>query len=259
MIALRFKIVVVAALVVAAPSAQAWPGELSQRIARDALRLVPQSLADVMLDNQEAIFADAGTYRMPALSLIYQDLPGGRLTDSTKKAIGQELGERVRALQGSDFRGAVIALGAAYRLVVDLADPGVGAGLGADPRARATRREFYLFVGVNRDKIPLVVEPGAMGTRLEEIPGFLARLAAKSPAQAALLREEGHQGGRVLPFGEIDFKSPVFAVASSAYSRSVSAVAAVWIATWRSAGGDMTRQKPLRAIHPGPFESSEGK
>lgn len=241
----------------AAPPARAWPGELSQRIAKDALRLVPQSLAEVLLDNQTAIFADASTSRLAALPLVYQDLPRGRLADSTKKAIGRELLDRTRALSGDDFRGAVIALGAAYRLAVDLADPGLGSGLGADPRARAIRREFYLYVNAQRDKFPLVVEPGAMGVTLDQVPEFLARIAQKTPPQALLLREEGQEAGRVIPYGRIDFKSPVFAVASSAYSRSVSAVAAVWIAVWRSAGGDMTRQKPPVAIRPGPFHSSE--
>jgi hypothetical protein len=33
----------------------------------------------------------------------------------------------------------------------------------------------------------------------------------------------------------------------------VSAVAATWIAMWRAAGGDMTRQKPPQIIKPRPF------
>jgi hypothetical protein len=237
---------------------EAWPGDLSQRIAMDALRLVPRSLAEAFLANEAEIFADARGSRMPALSLVYQDLPRGRLADPTKLAIGREVAERARALQGPDFRGALIALGATYRLAVDLADPGLGAGLGADSRARAIRREFYLYVAANRNKIPLVVvEPSSMRIGLEAVPGFLAAVAAKTPAQGALLRQEGQEDGRVLPHGDIDFKSPVFAVASTAYSRSVSAVAAVWIAIWRSAGGDMTRHKTPKTVQPMPPEMSE--
>ncbi len=100
----------------------------------------------------------------------------------------------------------------------------------------------------------MIVEPDSLRITLDAVPGFLGDVAAKTPAQAAMLRAEGQEDGRVLPSAEIDFRSPVFAVASTAYSRSVSAVAATWIAIWRSAGGDMTRQKPPRIINPRPSE-----
>lgn len=246
----RLLLVSLGALFLCEP-AVAWPGDLSQRIARDALKLVPQSLAEAFLAHEEEIFADARTSRTNTLSLVYQDLSTGRLADPTRLALGREVKERAQALHGPDFRGAVIALGATYRLAVDLADPGVGVGLGADRRASDIRREFYLFVSANRDKIPLVVvEPASMRMGLDAVPGFLAEVVAKTPAQGRILRQEGHEGGRILPFRGIDFRSPVFAVASTAYSRSVSAVAAVWIAIWRSAGGDMTRQKAPQVVKP---------
>ena len=84
------------------------------------------------------------------------------------------------------------------------------------------------------------------------MPAFLDAVLARTPAQAARLREEGQEGGRVLAAREIDFRSPVFAVASTAYSRSVSAVAATWIAIWRSAGGDMQRIPSPRLVKPRP-------
>jgi len=195
---------------------------------------------------------------MPALSLVYADLPKGRLLGPTQAALAREVAERVQALHGPDFRAAVISLGSTYRLAVDLADPSVGLGMGADARAKAIRREFYLFTTSNLDKIPVVlVEPDSMRMKIDEVPAFLARVAAKTPAQAARLREEALEDGRVVAAAEIDFRSPVFAVASTAYSRSVCAVAATWIAVWRSAGGDMRRQKPPRLITPRPFGLKE--
>lgn len=233
--------------------AEAWPADLSERIARDALRLLPRSLAEAFLANETEIFADARTSRMPALPLVYQDVTRGRLGEPTRTALSREFAERVKALQGREFRAAVISLGATYRLAVDLADPAVAGGLGDDVKARAIRREFYAFVTANLDKIPVVVAaPEAMRLDLSAVPAFLEGVVAKTPAQAARLREEGQEGGRVLAAREIDFRSPVFAVASTAYSRSVSAVAATWIAIWRSAGGDMQRIRPPRLVKPGP-------
>jgi len=242
------------ALLLVSPRAEAWPADLSQHIARDALKIVPKSLAEIFLANEVEIFADARTSAMPALSLVYADLPRGRLGDPTRQALAQEFAERVKALRGQDFRAAVIALGATYRLAVDLADPSVGLGIGSDAKARAIRREFYAFTSANLDKIPVVlVEPDSMRLPLDGLPRFLDSVTTKTPDQAARLREEAQEAGRVLPAGEIDFRSPVFAVASTAYSRSVSAVAATWIAIWREAGGDMTRQKPPQVIKPRPF------
>ena len=227
---------------------------MSQRIARDALKVLPKSLAEVFLANEKEIFADARPSKREALPLVYGDLDKGRLSAPTKQALALEFAERVKALRSQDFRAAVISLGATYRLAVDLADPSVGLGIGSDAKAKAIRREFYLFTSANLDKIPVVlVEPDSMRLGLDALPGFLDTVIAKTPAQAARLREEGQEGGRVVAAAEIDFRSPEFAVSSTAYSRSVSAVAATWIAIWRAAGGDMTRQKPPQIVKPRPF------
>ena len=39
----------------------------------------------------------------------------------------------------------------------------------------------------------------------------------------------------------LDYRSPVFGVASLSYSRAVTAIAATWLAVWREARGDLTR------------------
>ena len=138
-----------------------------------------------------------------------------------------------------------------YRLSVDLSDPAISAHFGRDPKAADIRREFYLFTAANRDKIPLVVAPDdALRLRIDDLPAFLASAAARTPDQATRLLAVAREEGRVFRHEDIDFRSPVFAVASSAYSRSVTAVAAVWTAIWRAAGGDMTRLKVPATIDP---------
>ena len=252
---IRVKAAIAALLVATAGAreASAWPADLSQKIAKDAVKLLPKSLAELFKDHENEIFGEGRSTQMSSLSLVYADLPKGRLTEKTKDAIATEIATRQKALHGADFKAAVIALGATYRLAVDLADPAVGEGLGSDAKGRAIRREFYAFVDDNLGKIPVVlVEPASLRLKPEAVPGYLERVAARTPAQSALLRVEGQEGGRVMKAGSIDFRSPVFAVASTAYSRSVSAVAATWIAIWRASGGDMQRQKPPRIINPRP-------
>jgi hypothetical protein len=51
---------------------------------------------------------------------------------------------------------------------------------------------------------------------------------------------EMFRNGRVVDHRTIDFRSPVFGVASLAYSRAVTSIAATWLTLWRSVGGDVT-------------------
>lgn len=225
---------------------------------QDALKLLPKSLAEVLVAQQAGIFSEARASKSLALKLVYADLSKGRLSAPTRTALAQETSQCSRSLQSQEFGPAVISLGSAYRLAVDLADPGVSPGLGVDEKARAIRREFYLFVAANRDRIPLVVaEPASMSLRLDALPAFLADVTLKTSAQGSLLRAESEELGHLFKHTEIDFRSPVFAVASTAYSRSVSAVAATWIAIWRNAGGDMNRQKAPQIISPRPFDLNQ--
>jgi hypothetical protein len=56
--------------------------------------------------------------------------------------------------------------------------------------------------------------------------------------------------GRVVDHRRIDYRSPVFGVASLSYSRAVTAIAATWLAVWREARGDLTRTPRALEIHP---------
>src|SRR5262245_4488591 len=118
--ALTFALLLAAS---AARPAAAWPADLSQKIAKDALRLLPRSLRDLFKDHEKEIFGEGRETKMAALPLVYQDLPKGRLEAATKAAIAKEVSDRLAALHGDDFRSAIISLGATYRLVVDLSDP----------------------------------------------------------------------------------------------------------------------------------------
>jgi hypothetical protein len=48
----------------------------------------------------------------------------------------------------------------------------------------------------------------------------------------------------------IDFRSPVYGVASLSYSRAVTGIAATWLAVWRDAHGDLTRPARQRIVTP---------
>jgi hypothetical protein len=80
----------------------------------------------------------------------------------------------------------------------------------------------------------------------------------KSRERSAIIGIELFQGGRLVDHKRVDYRSPVFGVAQLAYSRAVNGIAATWLALWRSARGDLTRQPSPRVVVPREPVSSAG-
>jgi hypothetical protein len=121
------------------------------------------------------------------------------------------------------------------------------------------RDEYYLFVQAALDKIPVVVsDPKALELTRAELPAFWQQLLDESRRQTALLRAEMVRDGRVVSYRTIDYRSPVFGVASLSYSRAVTGVAATWLALWREVQGDLTRRpKPVEIKPQAPPPSTD--
>ncbi len=229
--------------------AGAWPASLRERVARDARRLVPRTLAQ-LLGARETQVLEA-SLRLPAelTQTLLADLAEGLLRVPTLEAV-QALGvEPLRLLRARRTGEGVISLGALMRVPADLCDPIVSAGPPAF--APGLAREYYAFVEASLSKMPVTLhDPAALQLRRADLPAFWRRMHAESRAQADVLRREMLRGGRVVPHGSIDYRSPVFAVAQISWSRAVTAVAATWLANWREARGDVTRQPLPRDLAP---------
>jgi hypothetical protein len=112
-------------------------------------------------------------------------------------------------------------------------------------------REYYAFVEGNLAKIPVVLDdPPALKLPRRDLPGYWQRVLERSQEQSGVILAEMYQGGRVVSHTRIDYRSPVFGVASLSYSRAVTAIAATWLAVWREARGDVTRMRPPRELLP---------
>src|SRR6185295_20299345 len=112
-------------------------------------------------------------------------------------------------------------------------------------------QEYYAFVAASLDKIPVVLDdPTAMKLKRGGLPAYWQKLIARSRDQSSVIRTELFQGGRVVDHRTLDYRSPVFGVASLSYSRAVTAIAATWLALWRESRGDLTRTPRAQEIHP---------
>jgi hypothetical protein len=153
----------------------------------------------------------------------------------------------------------LLRLGALARYPVDFSDPILTVGPEGYPAGVA--QEYYAFVAVNLDKIPVTLSrPEALELRIQDLGAYWNGVLHESRRQSVLLRRGMMRGGRVMDHRLIDYRSPVFAVGSLSYSRAVTAVAATWLAIWRRAGGDITRMQRPTSIEPSsspPIPSSE--
>jgi hypothetical protein len=236
-------------LAAAAPLAGAWPVSLQQALVRDARRLVPRSLAQLIAAQEDRILEETRRFPVELGHALAIDLLSGRLQPETLAALDEHVSRSVDLLRRQQVSDGIVALGATLRIPADLADPVLTAG--AEGLQPGVTREYYAFIEGYLDKIPVTLDdPPALKTDRKQLTTYWQTLLDKSRAQSPLLRTEMFPRGRLLDHRAIDYHSPVFAVAQISYSRAVTGIAATWLALWRQARGDLTRQTPPKLVEP---------
>jgi len=236
-------------VLLAATEAAAWPAPLLDRLVRDARRLVPASLHRLLAEREEPSFEQMRRVPPELGLLLARDLQSGRLKPPTLAALVAQAEAPAEMLRDGRVSEGLVRLGALAWLPAHLSDPVLAGGAEGFPSGVA--REYYAFVESNLSKIPVVLEDGAsLELASDELPAHWQALVDRSRAQAAVIRSEMYVRGRVVDHRSLDYRSPVFAVASLSYSRTVTAIAATWLALWREANGDLTRRPTTRPVVP---------
>jgi hypothetical protein len=239
-----------AVAVLTAAQASAWPGPLMDALARDARRLIPRSLGELLLDREREV-GEAVRRAPPELTqTLALDLSAGRLRPETVAAFDGEIQSVLDLLKQQRLSEGVVRLGALLRLPADVADPVLAAGPEGYPPG--VTREYYAFIGASLDKLPVVLDdPAALKIERRALGAYWQSTLDRSRRQSAVIREEMFRNGRVVLHTTLDYRSPVFGVGSLAYSRAVTGIAATWLAVWREAHGDPTRIGAPRVVTPG--------
>lgn len=248
---MRARSLTVATLVSAllAAEASAWPATLVQCLARDARRLVPRSLARLIAERELQVLEEAARFPPALGQALTADLQAGRLQPETLAALDAQAASAISLLKQQRVQEGIVRLGALLRVPADLSDPVLTAGAVGYPAG--VTREYYAFVEGNLAKIPVVLDdPPALKLPRRDLPGYWQHLLERSQDQSGVILAEMFQGGRVVSHTRIDYRSPVFGVASLSYSRAVTSIAATWLAVWREARGDVTRMRPPRELLP---------
>lgn len=235
------RAVLVAILAVGVPRpAQSWPAAIVESLARDARRLVPRSLALLMAEREKEIFQATRAMSPDLGQALVMDLNAGQLRPTTLAAIELQGTDALDLFHQRRVTEGIVRLGAMLRIPADLSDPVLAGGPQGYPAGVV--REYYAFVTDSLDKIPVVLDdPPALKLQRRDLPRYWNGLLGRSRLQSEVIRLELFRSGRVVDHRSIDYRSPVFGVASLSYSRAVTAIAATWLAVWRDARGDLTR------------------
>jgi hypothetical protein len=237
------------AAVLAAAEASAWPSVLMESLNRDARRLVPATLARLLADREKEIFEESRAFPAELAQAMAADLSSGNLRMETIAALDARAFEASALLREQRVSDGIVKLGALLRIPADLADPVLSAGPEGYPLG--VTREYYTFISGSLDKIPVVVdnEPALRMPR-RGLGGYWQTVLGRSRIDSPVIRLELFRNGRVVSHRTIDYRSPVFGVASLSYSRAVTAIAATWLAVWRDVRGDVTRTPRPATVEP---------
>ena len=229
--------------------AQAWPEDVMKVLNRDARRLLPRSRARLLAEREAQVLDELRRFPAPVSQAMAGDLQSGRLSPETAAALEAETSQVVDMLRQQRVTEGLARLGSLLRIPADLSDPVLSAGPEGYPAGVV--REYYAFVSSNLSKIPVVLEdPSSLKLLRRELPGYWQGLVDRSRPQSPVLRTELFRNGKVVSYRSIDFRSPVYGVASLSYSRAVTGIAATWLAVWRDAHGDVTRPARPRVVTP---------
>jgi hypothetical protein len=193
-----------------------------------------------MHQHEKAILEASQRFPPDLAHLMATDLAAGELQPETLAALEQHAQEAVELLKEKRVTQGVVRLGALLRIPADLADPALMAGDAGYPSG--VTREYYAFVEASLTKIPVVLDDAsALRLQRDKLGPYWRSLHSRSRGDSGVILGEMFRNGRVIDHRTVDYRSPVFGVASLAYSRAVTSIAATWLVLWRSVGGDVTR------------------
>lgn len=235
-------------LAVLAPPGYAWPADVAPGINRDARRLVPRSLAQLLAERQQAILEGAGRLPLELTNALAQDRAAGRLSPATLSLVDVEMDRAVALLRAGQVDPGLVALGRLYRIGADLSDAALA---GAKPQAQGVIPEYYAFLRVQMPNIPVILDSRkALGGTRAELYAYWNEVLARSVVQSPVLGTEFVRAGRLVDHRTLDAHSHAFGVAQLSYSRAITAIAATWLVAWREAHGDLTRMGTVARVLP---------
>ena len=246
---MRRALLVPLLLIARVPEASAWPAETMAPLSRDARKLLPRSLSRLLGERESFVLDEAARFPADLSLAVARDLPSGALRPETIELLVAHSDSAYRLLKEGQVTEGLVRLGGLLRIPADLSDPVLAVGPEGWPSGLT--REYYALFNANLEKMPVVLDDAsALKLTRKQLPALWQSLVERGRPQVGVIRGALFVNGKVVDHRRLDYRSPAWAMASLAYSRAVTGVAATWLAVWREAGGDETKMAAPREAVP---------
>jgi hypothetical protein len=225
-------------LVWPAALAQSWTDATRTRMVRDALKISPPALRDILEHYQKDLIRgmlDPSRHESEEVHFQHADGKGGLAgiaIDKKVRDIRDLLGRR------APFGNVTYEMGVLSHLVADVEFPLNASD--ADPREPLYRDAYRQYIERMLDRIPFVLDrapPPAL--EKNDIQGFVKDIARRAGKNYALIGPAFKDDGTPKSPSALDERSVPFGIASLSYSHSTSDIAWIWRHLWISINGDM--------------------
>ena len=226
-------VTIAAALIGAAPAADAWTGPTRVQMVDDAIKMMPPTLRGVLVRRRQDVL------RGMLEPMTHEDGPAHRPASdggSLEGSIDEATRSLVRSVGPGSFHEVARRFGSLAHFVADAGFP-PGAATKPDERRYA---HFATFCESRRPRFPLVFyghDNAALARG--DLRGFARGILARSRDQDADLARAYAAAPSWSDPVAFDDRSVPFAVASLSYSHAVTDIVQAWLEAWSQSHGDM--------------------
>ena len=229
--------------------AQSWTDATRSRMVRDALKISPPALREILEHyEKDLVRGMLDPSRHEDEEVHFQQADGkvglaGIAIDRKVRDTRDLLAKR------APFGRVTYEMGVLAHLVADVEFPLSASN--ADPREPLYRDAYRQYIERMLDRIPFVVDrapPPAL--EKDDIRGFVSDIARRASRNYALIGPAFKDDGTPKSPSALDERSVPFGIASLSYSHSTSDIAWIWRYLWVSINGDMQGTPFLEAPPP---------
>jgi hypothetical protein len=228
----------------------AWTAAARVEIVRDAVRLMPESLRELMIHHERELLAGLLEPGSAEDQPEHWQHPEGAYGTAARRAEEDAEGLAAAVNGRVPFSEVMHRFGRLAHWVSDVNDP-LHAG-DRDPRLRAYYRDYQTYLEQQLPRFPLVFQGYRDATLSAGGPeAYLMRSAQRAREYGRAVGRAYDPEGRRISLEAFDERSLAFGVGSLSYSNAVNDISRVWLWTWEQAHGDTSRT-PL------PLPSADG-
>jgi len=231
-------VLLVAILAALGVPAHAWTPPARDRMLREAVRMMPESLRSLMTVHERHLLRGMQSPGTPEDRPEHWQHPDGDYGNAAARAERDAL-RLVAAVDSHESFGEVIRrFGALAHWVADVNDPLHTAD--RDPALALYYADYQRFVEEQIPRFRVVFEGYRADLLTSEGPGaYLLASAVRSREYATAVRRSYDADGRRRSAEAFDERSLAFGVGSLSYSHAISDITRIWIWAWDQCHGDL--------------------